>query len=226
MRIGIIAEGHSDIPVIRSILKGVAGIEGNQIIPLMPRDVFDETQIAQMGIDFTHGTWSLVKRVCIEKKSIEEFLDGLAGEALVVIHLDTDVVEEPNFCGSRPAKNKDDLVDYSIRLREQVVLAIDSWLGDSYKTRALHAVAIEAIEAWLLPLHVPVLRKDTSGILKPKDKLLDILSKNQKSRNRRLIPYDYVDLSKDLRAKKSLALARSKSKSLDLFCEELEQIVN
>jgi hypothetical protein len=129
--IGIIAEGPSDAEVVKSVLIGMLGIDSDQIQVLIPSDSYDASQLAAWGIDPSQSTWTLVVEVCKSKKVIYDFIDVFGGDS-IVIHLDTDTVEEPNYCGMRPAKDKNNLEQYSISLRGQVVHAIDEWLGAPY----------------------------------------------------------------------------------------------
>lgn len=224
--IGIIAEGPSDAEVVKSVLVGTLRVGSSQIRVLMPSESYDESQLAAWGIDPSQSTWTLVIEECKNKKLITDFIDVLGGDS-IVIHLDTDTVHEPNFCGKRPAKDKDNLEQYSISLRQQVVQAIDQWLGSPYDAKTAHAIAIEEIEAWLIPLFEQNLRKDTSEPRNAKGRLERLLS-NQLSDRERKIHYQksageqFAFLSNDLRKKKHLSQARHYSKSLDLFCEELE----
>ena len=227
--IGIIAEGPSDAEVVKSVLIGTLGIDGSQIRTLMPSQSYDESQLAAWGIDPSQSTWTLVVKECKDKKLIAEFIDVLGGD-FVVIHLDTDTVHEPNFCGTRPIKDKNELEQYCIELREQVVQAIDGWLGIPYDSIASHAVAIEEIEAWLIPLFEQNLSKDSCEPPNAKSRLERLLSKQWSEKD--LKSYTQISkgqqfafLSKDLRKKKNLNHARSHSKSLDLFCQELASLV-
>jgi hypothetical protein len=225
--IGIIAEGPSDAEVVKSVLIGSLGIDSGQIRTLLPSDSYDASQLAAWGIDPSFSNWTLVIEECKSKKLITDFIDALGNES-IVIHLDTDKVEEPNYCGSRPTKDKKNLEQYSISLRDQVVQAIDQWLGSPYKTKAAHAIAIEEIEAWLIPLieHNP--SKDTCEPQNAKSKWEKLLinyfsDRERKTHYQKSAGDQYASLSKGLRQSKILTNSRSKSKSLDLFCEELEQ---
>jgi hypothetical protein len=227
--IGIIAEGPSDAEVVKSVLIGMLGIDGGQIRTLLPSDSYDASQLAAWGIDPSFSNWTLVIEECKSKKLITDFIDALGNES-IVIHLDTDKVEEPNYCGSRPVKDKNNLEQYSTLLRDQVVTAIDQWLGLPYDSIAAHAIAIEEIEAWLIPLFNQNLQKDTCEPPDSKSRLKRLLQNHFSDRERKTHYQkspggQFESLSKPLRQKKHLSLARSKSKSLDLFCEELEEIL-
>jgi hypothetical protein len=226
--IGIIAEGPSDAEVVKSVLIGTLGIESGQIRTLLPSDSYDASQLAAWGIDPNFSNWTLVIEECKSKKLITDFIDALGNES-IIIHLDTDKVEEPNYCGSRPTKDKNNLEQYSISLRDQIVQSIDQWLGSPYNTKAAHAIAIEEIEAWLIPLFESNLRKDTCEPPNAKSRLEKLLSKqlpdrDHKAHYQKSAGDRYTFLSKSLRQKRHLTNSRNKSKSLDLFCEELEQM--
>ena len=43
MRIGIIAEGHADIAVVKAAVKAITGIDGSDMYAIRPKEVLDET---------------------------------------------------------------------------------------------------------------------------------------------------------------------------------------
>ena len=146
MRIGILAEGPSDVAVITNIIKGVTGLETNDIIAIQPKLQFDNTHLAHLDPD-SHSTWSLVKNECIEQKKINSFFK-LADSKYFAIHLDT---AEAELYGVERPKTNDE--NYCSLLRETVINKINEWLDGKYQKEVLYAIAIQETDAWILTLH-------------------------------------------------------------------------
>ena len=167
MRIGIISEGHADRAVITNILKGLVGIDSSDIEPLRPIDKFDETDKANND-PLIFGGWSSVKAECETRRIIDEFL-SIEGQDFVVIHIDT--AEAGHYGITSPSKSSG---TYCEELRVLVVLQIDKWLNKEMDEVILHAVAIEEIDAWILPIYD---KHNSANSATPKEKLSRILGR-------------------------------------------------
>lgn len=55
MRIGIIAEGHADIAVIKAVVKAITGIDGSDMYAIRPKEILDETDGEELKL--TIGNW-------------------------------------------------------------------------------------------------------------------------------------------------------------------------
>jgi hypothetical protein len=212
MRIGIISEGPADIAVITNILKGVTGIDSNDIVPIRPLLKFDNTHLAHLDPG-SFSTWSLVKEECVERKKIEQFL-SLDDSTHVVIHVDT--AEASNYGITLPSK-KDH--NYCETLRELVVEKINEWLENNFPNKILYAIAIEEIDAWVLVIYD---KKVTCLVNNPKSRLQYVL--NKQDENSTSDYSNYLRLSKPLAKKKEVERGKflDFNCSLRLFYEEVK----
>ncbi len=226
--IGIIAEGKSDHAVIANILKGTLGIDINtQVQFLVPQLNADETDLnrgEQSLLLFSN--WTIVRQRCIEREVINEFFEEniFAERLALVIQIDTAERFLENYEVIEPPKTK--AQDYSEKLRENVILKINEWLAQPYEN-LFYAIPIEETEAWLLALHEKK-KSDTAEYNKPKEDYFKALNKILKKKEKNVLKIKdefikYKNLSWDLRKNKTLKKARSKNKSLDLFCISLEE---
>lgn len=205
MRIGIIAEGTSDIAVIMNILKGITGLEYSQFVPLQPKTSFDRTHLAHLDPD-QKGGWSLIKKECIEKNKIGPFF-ALSDSSQIVIHLDA--AEAEDYPVVRPDKNYH---EYCRTLRSRIVEKINEWLGEDFGQKILYAIAIEETDAWILVLFD---LKPTCAYLNPKKRLGRALQKKNEDST---ITFDnYLRLSKPIQKTKNHL---TQNCSLELFCED------
>jgi hypothetical protein len=162
MIIGVIAEGHSDRAVITNILTGLTGLGRNDIWAIRPEYSKDETDKAKDPKTFS--TWSVVKEECEKREQIDAFL-ALEDQEFVVIHLDT--AEADQYGIHRPDKRQP---DYGEQLRILVINKINEWLKGNISGSILYAVAIEEMEAWLLPIYEK--NKNSIKSAKPKEKFI------------------------------------------------------
>ena len=212
MRIGIISEGQADIAVLTNLLKGLTGLDSNDIVPLRPKLKFDKTHLAHLDPE-SHGTWSLVRQECIERKKIEDFL-AVADNTHIVIHIDT--AEATQFDVRPPIKNNH---IYCEKLRALVINKIHQWLDFTHLEETIYAIAIEEIDAWLLPIFET---KDSCLINNPKSRLQYILTKKGQDSTSNYANYLKlsIPLSKDREIVRGKLL--SKNCSLRLFYEEVK----
>ena len=146
MRIGIIAEGWSDIAVITNLIKGVTGLDTNDIVPIQPRLQYDNTHLAHLNPD-THSSWTSVRKECMEQRKMDAFFQ-LEDSQFFVIHIDA--AEAPLYEVVKPAV-KDHT--YCGLLRTAISDKMREWLRGNYTNVAIFAIAIEEIDAWVLTLY-------------------------------------------------------------------------
>lgn len=182
MYVGIVAEGASDIAVIRNILKGKLGLEGSESIALRPELSKDETDLAEEKLSAhyrelnpeQYSNNSLVFEECRRRTKIEDFLNTpLDDERLVVVHIDTAEAHRDKGYGFEPPARES--TNYFDQMREAVIREMESLLGTALAERVRFAVAIEETEAWLLTIHDTQDRKDTGHRLDPKKRLEHLL---------------------------------------------------
>jgi len=145
---------------------------------------------------------------------------------IVVIHIDTAERGEANYNVTEPARTRDtDYTTYSEQLRENVKSKIQSLIPERYHEKITYAIAIEETEAWLIPMFENS-KTDTATKAKPKETLRHIINTDKKLRTKyfntdKKRP-DAHKLGKEL--SKNLKLCRSRNKSLDIFCLEVEML--
>ena len=220
MRIGIIAEGFADANVIKAIVKRLLGCDGSDIRVLRPEEAFDETDL--QAINFSN--WGLVFETCRNEEFLGSFLDGLEGEAIVIVHVDTAERGEQGYDVHEPVRTGQmDYATYSTILRENVKLKIEALVAEPFRERIAYAIAIEETDAWLIPLFENR-KNDSASYANPKERLQALIGADKKRKKAYVDTsrdaLDYVKLGKDL--SKSLADCRRKNTSLDLFCLEIE----
>lgn len=134
---GLLCEGVRDQAVIREILRGYfADRPGEAIIdPVFPPDP---------PIDGEVGGWTVLKSMLQAGRHIK----ALQYADYLVVHIDTDVCDHSGFDVPRDPDPD--------RLRLAVIERLRDWMGagftERYGDRVLHAIAIDGIECWLLPL--------------------------------------------------------------------------
>ena len=200
MRLGIIAEGKADIAVIKAVLKAAKGIDGSDIVQLRPSEQFDETDLNELNF----SNWNLVLKSCGDEHLLQPFFDGLMGDALLVVQIDT--------------------AERSEQLYSNVKSKITEIIPEAYRDKIAYAIAIEETDAWLIPLF-DTSCKETAQYANPKEHLHYLINRiDRKKRNKYIDTdkknLDYSNIAKDM--KKGLRLCRQKNKSLDLFCLDIE----
>lgn len=144
LRFGVIAEGPSDQPVIENILLGFFQdeVEEPVINPVQP-------PLATASNPAPPGGWSLV----FESLKRGEPQKALQFNDYLVIHIDTDVQEEPGF--DVPRREGGDELSIPERVERIIARLVRDIDPEFFKTdghRILFAVAVDSIECWLLPL--------------------------------------------------------------------------
>jgi hypothetical protein len=210
MRIGIIAEGGADVAVITNLLKGVTGLDSNDIVPILPKMNFDNTHLAHLNPE-SFSNWNLITKECIERKRIEEFF-SFEDSTHIVIHIDT--AESHLYEIEIPQKNYH---EYCSALRNIVTQKLNALLEGKYSDKILYAIAIEETDAWILAI---IDNSESCKSRNPKKKLQFLLKEKIVSN------YDnFLKLSKpfsnETEIKKKKYLERNCS--LRLFYEEIQE---
>lgn len=222
----MIAEGHADIDVIRAVLKALNGIDGSEVRKIRPSDQYDETDLNALNF----SNWTLVLESCQDKTLLSGFFDMLQEEALLIVQIDTAERTEQGYDIPFPLREKNmDWSIYSELVCEYVRERISLLIPEEYRKKVVLAIAVEETDAWLIPLF-DNLCDETARYANPKEKLRDLigrLSKKEKSKyvdsNKKNL--NYTEIGKGLK-KKGIKVCRSKNKSLDLFCLDLEHHLN
>lgn len=224
MVIGIIAEGKGDCAVLENILWSILDADNDEIRFLRPDFNNDESDL-QSGVykDMTadkFSSWTLVKKDCEEQTKFKNHLvnNPTTEEHRIVVHLDTAECEDYGVI--RPAKDD----DYCTNLRQVVMTAINTWLGNQFQESLHYAICIEETEAWLLPIYE---KKDSSVYPNAKERFLKILNeKGNKDSNfqkqlKKAFQQNEFDkmgfFSKELRKSKTLSNTANYNQSLNDF---------
>jgi len=225
LRIGIIAEGKGDAAVIRNILKGILKVDKSQFKYILPQIYKDETDL---NTDTDHQEkpvgWTIVKKECIEKIEINKFLNNpVDDEKILIIQIDTAERNLKGYEVYEPTKSKTQ--KYYNELRGNVINNIKEWLNEPFEN-IFYAIAIEETEAWLLTL-IHTRKNDTGEYLNVKRKFNIEINKNanRKFKNTLKLKDEFIKndmLSNSLSNQRELKKARSKNRSLGLFCASLE----
>lgn len=221
MRIGIIAEGHADVAVIRGVLKALKGIDGSDVVAIRPSELYDETDLKAMKF----SNWYLVLQSCGDDSLLTSFFEGLDEEALLIVQIDTAERGEvgydiPNFNREKDMEWK----AYSEQVYAAVKEKIVSIIPEKYRKKIAYAIAIEETDAWLIPLFERA-SKDTAQHVTPKERLRGLVWKMDKGKKIKYIStdkknLDYAVIAKEM--KKELKKCRDANRSLDLFCVDIE----
>jgi hypothetical protein len=218
----IIAEGVTDQAVLENILLGYFGDDEDE--PVV-RYVQPPRVATVKGRDPGQGGWTLVLRSLREG----DHRKALQLNDYVVVHLDTDVCEEPGYDVSRRAA--DGRVLGPEELVEQVRLRLMTEMGrafcDQHGVRIVFAIAVDAIECWLLPLLYdgePAKKAKVAGCLAAADWKLQRLKRPPLSMagGKSLASYDGA--SRDYRKRRTLLDHRGQNPSLDVFVKNLEAL--
>ncbi len=222
MKIGIIAEGHSDRIIIQCLLKLLRGIDSSQIQPIRPVDSNDETTLHE-AMKFSN--WTIVLEECSNAETFENFFDVVDEERYLVVQIDTAECTDAGYDVTRPERSgKVDWQLYSIQLRDAVVSKLQSLIPEKYHDKMLYAVCIEETDAWLIPIWDKV-KQDTAQSARPKEKLAHIISglnKKEKYIDTEKKNLNYEAIGKELRGKKAFPACKAGNKSLQLFCDSVE----
>jgi hypothetical protein len=166
----------------------------------------------------------LVLKECAQKERINRFLQTCKDDDWLVVHIDTDKVEEPGFGLKRPDKARP---TYSAELRALVVQKIESLLGEA-TPRCRYAVAVEEMEAWVLALREPKKDEDTAKYANPKSRLEKFINDAKWIQGKELRQFWMKDpsaqsdkLSVELRKWKHLEKAMEFNQSLREFVDSL-----
>jgi len=226
MKVAIIAEGRGDLAVITNILKGKLDIDKSDIFCLLPEYEFDQTDIAQMD-EKSFSSWTLVKSKCKNCDDLDIFL-SLHENAFLVIQIDSAERGEKGYDVGFPQRtNNQSQNDYCTALRANIICKINEWLRHSFSERIAYAICIEEVEAWIMALYGET---DTSKSAQPKEVLNRILNRKFSNSKDRLILSEQNEffkmekLSKDFTKKKILKEIQKNNTSLDLFCDNLQEI--
>lgn len=136
----LITEGVTDQIILERMIEQICGEDDVDINPLQPlRDATDAKAAP-------HAGWELVFEYCKEGAA-----DALAANDYVVIHLDTDQGDHPNFgvpltFGGVDRHYNDLIADATAA----IITRLDGALYRAHADRFLFAISVHSMESWLL----------------------------------------------------------------------------
>lgn len=216
LKFAIIAEGPTDQTVIENILLG-----------------YFEDQDSEPAINFvqpprplseTPAGWGHVFK-SLERRDYE---GALQYNDYLVIHIDTDVQEEPGFDVPRRDEGKELAVSERVK---RVIVRLKQDIEDDFNTanaaRILFAIAVDTIECWLLPLlYADQKATKITGCLESANRALRKANHNALSAGDNKFIQAYETASSSYRKRKTLVEHRTRNPSLELFVEQLDALSN
>lgn len=213
----IIAEGVTDQAVLENILNGFFQSDDELVVNHVqpPRDV---TKPAP-------GGWTLVLRSLRQG----DHKKALQLNDYVVVHIDTDVSEEPGFDVPHRAPDGRALTPAELMaaVQAKLVAAMDPDFYARHAARIVFAIAVDAVECWLLPLLYDgeaVKQAKITGCLTAADQKLKRLNRPPLSTGSGKSPAIYAKESRDYAKRKKLMQHRAANPSLDVFVRNLEAL--
>jgi hypothetical protein len=214
LKFGVIAEGATDQTVIENILLGYFEDQEDEpaINFVQPRRPLTE---APAG-------WGHVFK-SLERKQHEE---ALQFNEYLVIHIDTDVQEQPGFdVPRRDGGNELPVSDRVDRVIARLKQNIDAGFYRANAHRILFAIAVDTIECWLLPLLYSDKRAaKITGCLESANQALRKADQNALSAGETKFIRAYEKASSSYRKRKTLIEHHRRNPSLELLIKQLDSL--
>jgi hypothetical protein len=139
----VIAEGPCDYQVLRHVLAGYFRDPDIVVAQLQP-------PVDASGSSGLGGWHEVLQFIASDR-----FVSAFERSEVVVIHIDTDVCEEPHFAIRRKAADgrelsTDELIERTI---ERLVALMGPAVYEQFGPRIVFAIAVDSVECWLLPLY-------------------------------------------------------------------------
>jgi hypothetical protein len=207
LKFGLACEGVTDQAVIENILCGFYNNKNlkSEIKAFQP--LFDATQQKQLEGEF--GGWEILLKFLSTKRFRQEVINN----KYMIIQIDTDISEHPNFNVSQHDLSTEVLIE---KVVERLICEIDSKkeFYSKYKEKILFAISVHSLECWLLPIYKNSKNEKVSGCfesLQRESKKIKV-HKNYKT---------YEKLSKEFLKHKNLIKIASKNSSFQIFINNL-----
>lgn len=212
----VVAEGPTDFAVLRQILATFFADPGVVVDQLQP--AVDATSGAS-----SPGGWYEVFRYI----GSERFIGAFERSVFVVIHIDTDVCEEPYFGISRrePNGRERSPAEMLALTQSRLVQEIGPEVFARFRERIIFAIAVETIECWLLPLYYTDNRRSkTTNCLGSLNLMLNAREGFSIDREKSGVLKYYLKILRHLRKPKALEDAAKHNPSFTAFVEALRPI--
>ena len=214
LTIGVIGEGLSDQHVVENILSGLFQNESSELFVN-----YIQPASATLQAPAPPGGWTLVFD-CLRRGDVAL---ALQVNDCVVIHIDTDQQEEVGFDVPRREGGRElSPPDRVARVITRLLADIDPACYLANSGRILFAVAVDAIECWLLPLlYTDSKAGKTTGCLLAANAQLRKLNRKGLASGTAKFPRSYEVASDNYRKRKILLGRGSENLSLALFLQRL-----
>jgi len=156
-KFALACEGITDQIVIENILCGFYKDFDDldeEIQPLQPP--YDATTQKQKEGEF--GGWEMLLEYLSEKR----FRDDVLNSEYVIVQIDTDISEHPNFNVLQHNLSIEELI---IKVIERLTTQIDSKkeFYKEHKEKMIFAISVHSLECWILPLYKSAKNEKISG---------------------------------------------------------------
>jgi len=213
MKFGLICEGITDFSVLKNIIDGVF-----EEVDVQPRirelqpllDVHTNKQE-------NFGGWEQVA----EYLKSDRFEDAVVNHDYIVVQIDTDVSNHPNFNACCPSLADKDQTVFLDEIKAKMIEWVDSFEADTYdfyKEKIVFCICIHSLECWVLLIHGD--DKQRNQIKSCTRRLVQV----NKRKNIGFIEKDadsYDHISKKFKKDKNLVGFRGVSYSFDAFVDQL-----
>jgi hypothetical protein len=208
----LITEGITDQAVLENILDGLTG--GTAITRAL-RPLRDETDLNRVAKE-EFSNWELV----LEYLKSEDILDAIQTNDFVVIQIDTDQCEQPNFDvslhnNSNKMKNIQDIVTDCIAKMQSL---LNPAFPPDEMFRLMFAIPVLSSECWLLSLADADHMHSEKLAHSCEKKLAHFLKLKNKSLSKEY--EQYSKFSSDFRKPKVLARVANKALCLKIFIDD------
>lgn len=206
----LVTEGITDQAVLESILYGwFDDVEINPLNPL--RDATDAHRAASFS------NWEKVLEYCQQ----DEFKASLQFNEFVIVQIDTDTAEHPNFNVALTSQGVErPLNEIIVDVKQLIAQKIGDDFYQQYKTQILIAVAVHSTECWLLPLYVS--GKMGEQVMNCYERLTRAVDKKHADSTKN--HQNYERLSRDFRKRKILLDVAKRNESLNDFMTQIQNL--
>lgn len=206
-KFALIAEGWTDVAVIENIIYGALGDDA-VVNPLMPlRDATDAARHSTQNF----SNWELV----LEYLSTDQVRLALAANDYLIVQIDTDQAEHPNFGLQLTANGNLKPIAQIVHECKQLLLSrLPNQLSQEDRSRVLFAIPVLSTECWLIGLLNELHLHSPSKANNCEHRLHLTL----KGRNKLVKDYRcYKSLSQGFKKSKALNSVRLRVECLELF---------
>lgn len=212
LKFGLACEGATDQAVIENILCGFYNDKAlrQEIKAFQP--LFDATQQKQLEGEF--GGWEILLKYLTTKR----FRQDVINNHCMIIQIDTDISEHPNFGVLQHNLSTQELIEKVI---ERLIIQIDNKkpFYEKNQEKIIFAISVHSLECWILPLFNSAKNEKISGCFEA----LQRASKKIKV-DKNYATYD--KLSQPFLKHKELIKVVSKNSSFQIFIHNLPKELN